>query len=122
MAVLWLPPERSDVLQRPREAHALIVEHRRIRYIGGREMRIHGVELEVRAREQFWKRSLQVVEPKAEPVHAGVDLEVIPDPLLVFQSRGLNRAGGSGRGDGRRELAVEQAVEIAHAHRAEHED
>ena len=95
---------------------------RRLRVVGGGEMRVHGVELEVRARQQLRQRSPQVVVPETQAVHARVDLEVIAQPLLVADGGGLDGARGAGRGNGRRQPAVEQSVEIADAERAEHQD
>jgi hypothetical protein len=56
------------------------------------------------------------------PVHAGVDFQVIADAALVTHRSRLHRPRGAWRGNRRREVAVEQAVEIADAHRAEDED
>ena len=57
-----------------------------------------------------------------EPVHAGVDLQVIADRRLTPRRGRLHRARGAGRRDRRRQRELEQAVEIADAQRAEHEN
>ena len=90
--------------------------------VGGREVRVDGVELEVRAREQLRQRAAQVVEAEPEPVHAGVDLQVIADALAVARRGGLHGARRARRRNRRRQPAVEQAIEIADAQRAEHQN
>ena len=85
-------------------------------------MRVDRVELEVRAVEQIGQRTAQVVGAKTETVHAGVDFQVIPDALLVAGGGGLHGDGGAGRRNRRRQAAVEEAVEVADAQRAEHEN
>ena len=104
------------------EADALLVEQRRLRIVSGREVRVDGLEVEVLAGEQLRQRPPEVVEAEAEPVHAGVDLQVIADALAVLLRRRLHRVRGAGRGDGRRQAAIEQPVQIADAQRAEHQD
>ena len=111
-----------DLFQRAFETGPLFAEEGRSRIVRGGEMRVDRRELEIGARQQRRQRSPQVVEPESEPVHAGVDFQVIPQPLLVLLRRGLHGARGARRGNGRREPAVEQAVEVADAERAEHED
>src|SRR6185436_8941663 len=64
----------------------------------------------------------QVVEPEPEPVHAGVDLQVIANALAIARRGRLHGARGARRRDRRREPAFEQAVEIADAERAEDEN
>ena len=59
------------------EPAPLFVEQRRLGLVGGAEVRVHGVEPQVRAGEQLRQRARQVVVTEAEPVEAGVDLEVI---------------------------------------------
>ena len=108
-----------DLGQRAFEPHSLLVEQRRVRLVGGREMRVDGAELEVLAREQFGQRPSQVVVPKPEAIHPGIDLEVIRKPPLVLGRRRLHGACGARRGDRRRQPAVEQAVQIADAEGAE---
>ena len=117
-----LAAQLVDLRQRAIESHALLVEQRAAGIVGGREVRVDGLELEVLAREQLRQRAAQVVEPESEPVHAGVDLQVVAQPLLVAGGGRLHRLRGAGRRDGRRQPAVEQAVEIADAERAEHQD
>jgi hypothetical protein len=111
-----------DLGQRALEPDALLVEERVGRIVGRREMRVDGRELEVRAGHQLGQRSLQVVEPEPEAVHPGIDLQVVPQPVLVARGGGLHGPRGAGRRDRRREPAVEHAVEIADAQRAEHEN
>ncbi len=66
-----------DVASALLESNALLFEQRAVGIVGGREMRVDRGELEIRALEQLRKRAPQVVEPETEPVHAGVDLQVI---------------------------------------------
>ena len=117
-----LAAQLVDLLQRAIESDALLVEQRAAGIVGGREVRVDGRELEVLAFDQLRQRAAQVVEPESEPVHAGIDLQVVPQPLLVAGGGRLHRFRGAGRRDGRRQPAVEQAVEIADAERAEHQD
>ena len=107
---------------RARIARRCSLEQRRLGIVGGREVRVDRIELEVLAGQQLRQRPPQVVEPEAEPVHAGVDLQVIAEPLLVARGRRLHGARRARRRDRRRQAAVEQAVEIADAQRAEDED
>ena len=90
--------------------------------VGGREVRVHGGEVEVLAREQPGQRAPHVVEAEPEAVHPGVNLEVIPDAPPVSLGRGLHGVRGAGRRDRRRQVAVEQSIEIADAQRSEHEN
>src|SRR2546425_12018781 len=114
--------ERFDVGERALESKPLNVEQRRLGIVGCGEMRIHGVQLEIRARQQLRQRPPQVVVPEPEAVHPRVDLEVIPKAPPVACRRSLYRARGARGGDGRSETAVEEPVQIADAERAEHED
>ncbi len=59
---------------------------------------------------------------EAEPVHAGVDLEMAAEPHAARAAAGLERARGGRRRDGRRQAVLEDAVEIADAQRAEHQN
>ncbi len=110
------------VNQRLLEAEALLVEQRRLRIVGGGEVRVHRRELEVGTGQQLRQRSAHVVEAEAQPVHPGVDLQVISQPLVVLPGRRLNRPRGARGRNGRRQAAVEEAVEIADAQRPEHQD
>ena len=85
-------------------------------------MRVDGIELEVFAGEQTGQGAAQVIEAKAETVHSGVDLQVIGKTLPITGGRALHRARRARRRDGWREPAIEQAVEIADAQRAEDEN
>ena len=85
-------------------------------------MGVDRLEIQVLAGQQSGQRAPQVVEAEAEPVHPGVDLQVVADAALVLLRRGLHRERGAGGRDRRRQPAVEQAVEIADAQRAEDED
>ncbi len=104
------------------EADALLSKQRRLWILGGREMRVNRGELEIRAREQLRQRALQVVEPKSEAVHARVDFQVIAHAQMVLRRGGLHGTGGPRGRDRRRQLTVEEAVQIANAQRAEHQD
>ena len=104
------------------EARALFAEERRLGIVGGGEVGVNRLELEVRAREQTGQRPLEVVEAETETVHAGIDLQVIPQRHSVFRGRRLHGLRGARRGDRRRETAVEQPVEIADAECAEHQN
>jgi hypothetical protein len=61
-----------------------------------------------------------VAEP--EPVHPGIDLQMKADRRAVPCCGGLHGARGRWRGDRRRQREFEDAVEIADAERAEHEN
>jgi len=114
--------QRLQIGEDPIEALALLVEERRCGVVRGREVGEDGVEIEILAAEQIGQGTPQVVEAKPEPVHARVDLQVIAYPLLVPRGRGLHGARRPGRRDRRRQPAVEQAVEVTDAERAEDED
>ena len=111
-----------DFVSRALESDPLLGEQRRFRVVSGGEVRVDRVEVQIPTGEQAGQCPFQVVEAKPEPVHAGVDFEVIPQTLVVFLSRGLHRTSRAGRRDGWRQTAVEQAIEIADAERPEHED
>ena len=83
-------PSAADVAQRALEARALLVEQRVLGLVGGREVRVDGVELEVRAGQQLRQRAAQVVVAEAEPVHAGVDLQVVAERAAVARGRRLH--------------------------------
>ena len=85
-------------------------------------MRVHGIDVQVRAGEQLGQRRPQVVVAEAETVHAGVDLEVIRDSSPVPGRRVLNGAGRRRRRNGGREGVLEQSIEVAYAQRAEDKD
>ena len=111
--------ERVDVVQCALESSALFMKQRRVRIVGGGEMRIDGIERQVRTGEQLGQRAGEIVEPEPEPVHAGVDFQVIAHPLLVPRRCRLHGTCRSRCRDGRRQPAIEQAIEIADAQRAE---
>ena len=57
---------------------------------------------------------------EAEPVHAGIDLQVTAEHVdRAARGRRLQRRAADGRRDGRRQVVLEHAVEIADAERAE---
>jgi hypothetical protein len=60
--------------------------------------------------------------PEPEAVHPRVDLQVVRELPLVLRGRGGDRTRRAGRRDRRRQAAVEQAVEVADAERAEDQD
>ena len=65
----------------------------------------------------------QVVVAEPEPVHAGVDLEVIARAARPARAAArLQRPARRRRRDRRRQAVLEDAVEVADAERAEHED
>ena len=104
------------------EPLVLLGHQRVLGNVGCREVRVHRRELEVRAGEQLADHAGQVVMAKAEPVHAGVDLQVVshaqPAPGRLALDGRPRRRGGDGRG----EAVVEQAGQLADAQRAEDED
>src|SRR5204863_5108337 len=114
--------KRVDRAQRLLEPRALFGEERRTRIVRRGEVRVDGVHREVRAGEELGKRAAKIVVAKPEPVHAGVDLQMVVNLLPVARRGGLNGAGSRRRGDRRREAAVEQAVELADGERAEREN
>jgi hypothetical protein len=118
----WPRAQRLEIGEDPIEALALFVEECRCGVVRGREVGEDGVEIEILAAEQIGKGAAQVVEAKPEPVHARVDLQVIANALLVPRGRGLHGARRPRRRDRRRQPAVEQAVEVTDAERAEDED
>ena len=87
--------------------------------VGGREVGVDGVDDDVGARRDLRQRVLEVVVAETEPVHAGVDLEVAAQRHVVAGRSGLERASGAGRRDRRRQIVLEDAVEVADAERAE---
>jgi hypothetical protein len=84
------PDQISRRRQRPLEVHALVVEPWTLGNIRCREVREHALEAEVRARQQRWQGSPQIVVAEPEAVHARVDLEVIPERRLAPTCRGLH--------------------------------
>ena len=116
-------PQRAERRQRAIEPRALLFEERRLRIVGGREVRVDGVEPQVSAAEHLRHRPPQVVVPEAEPVHAGIDLQVAaqrdaarraPRRSSARAAAGVETVGVS--------RCVEDAVEIADAERAEHQN
>ena len=85
-------------------------------------MCVHGVQLEVLALEQRRQRATHVVGAEPEPIHPGVDLQMVVDALLIPLGGSLHRRRGTGCRNRRREPAVEQTVEVAHAQRAKDQD
>ena len=101
------------------ESLALRLKQRRIRIVRRREVRVDGDDLEIAAGDQLGQRELEVVVAQPEPVHAGVDLQVTAKAHAVLRGGGLQRPAGAGRRDGRRQVVLEHAVDVAHAERAE---
>jgi hypothetical protein len=93
-----------------------------LRIVGGREMRVDGVDDQMRAGCHLRKRPLEIVVSEAETIHAGVDLQMAVQAFVVACGCRLKRAGRARRGDGRRQIVREDPVEIADAQRAENED
>ncbi len=122
MTVARRSAERCHLGNRPVEAHPLLLEQRRVGHVGRCEVGVHGVKVQVLTGEQVRQGGAKVVEPESEPVHAGVDLQVVGERALVPRRGGLHGLRGAWRRDRRRQVAVEQPVEIADAERAEHED
>jgi hypothetical protein len=116
------PAELLDRAQRVLEPRALLAKERRARIVGRREMRVDGFELEVLAREQLGQRAAQVVVAKTEPIHPGVDFQMVADAFAVARRGRLDGACRRRCRDGRGEPTVEQAIEIADAQRAEDEN
>ena len=114
--------EFRDDLRRLLESHALFVEQRQIRIVRRGEVRVDRLEPEVGAAQHLRQRAAQVVVAKPEPVHAGIDLQVIADGRPARRRGRLDRPRGGRRRDGRRQRKLEQPVEVADAQRAEHED
>src|SRR4051812_20012776 len=114
--------ERFDVSDCALEPKPLNVEERRLGIVRSGEVRVHSVELEIRARQQLRQRALQIVVPEPEPVHPRIDLQVIPETLLAARRSGLHGARGAWRRNGRSETTVEESIQVADAERAEHED
>src|SRR5687767_11146077 len=65
------------------EVHALRLKQLMFGLIGGREVRVHRFELEVRTRQELRQCPLHVLVAEAEAMHAGVDLEVVPKPRVA---------------------------------------
>ena len=102
--------------------HALVVEHGTSGNVGGCEVGEHRIQPQVRAGEQLGQHAAEVVEPVPEPVHAGVDLEVVGDGRPMPCRRRLHRARRARRRDRRGQRILEQPVEIADAQRPEHQN
>ena len=111
--------ERS---QRVCEGRALRVHERVLGVFRGREVRVDAVEPQVRTDQQLAQGSSQVVMPEAEPVHAGVDLQVVADPRPTPRGFRFDGPCRGRRRDRRHQVVLEQPAEIADAQRAEHED
>ena len=106
---------RDEVLLLEREVLALGL-------VGRGEMGVQRFDAQRGRLEDGRQRAAQVVVAQAEPVHAGVDLDVAAEHRLA-------RGGGVGQGpagprrrDGRRQSVREDAVEIRDAEGAEDED
>ena len=114
--------QRFDVDERALEPRVLLVKERRLRIVCRGKVRIHRIEIEIRTGEQLGQRARKIVEPEPEPVHPGVDFEVIPHALPVPRRGRLHRTRRARRRDRRRQPAVEQAIEIADAEGAKHQN
>ena len=73
----------------PFEPRALHLEQWVAGLVGGSKMRVHGVEREIGAGQERRQRPLQVVVAEAEPVHAGINLEVIAQGRFSLLGCGL---------------------------------
>jgi hypothetical protein len=60
-------------------------------------MREHRLEPQVRTLNHPGQRAAQVVVPEPEAIHAGIDLQVIPDNRAMPRRGRLHRARGAGR-------------------------
>ena len=107
---------RAERGRRAVEPRALFVQPRRLRLVGGREVRVDRLESQMRAREHGRQRPPQVVVPEPEPVHAGVDLQMTRAGARRARRppRSSARAARRRR-DRRRQPMREDAVEIADA-------
>ncbi len=114
--------ERRQVPPHALEPQALLLHQRMVGHVGRGEVRVDADELQVRARQQLRERARQVVVPQAQPVHSGVDLQVILQTRPAPGRRFLQRPAGRRRGDGRRQAVLEDAGDVADAERAEDED
>ena len=115
MAIRRRQTERGERRERPDEAALLLGEEGRRGVLGGREVRIHRIEDQVRTAEHLGQRRLEVVVSEAEPVHSGVDLQMAVQTTTARGRRGLQSACGRGRRDRRCEIVREDAVEVADA-------
>jgi hypothetical protein len=104
------------------ESLALRGEQRLFGIVGGGEVRVDRVDAQVGARGHVRDGPIQVVVTKTEPVHPGVDLQMAAECRAVASGSGLERAGRAGGRDRRRQGMLEEAIEVADAERAEHQD
>ncbi len=116
-------PSADRRVTRRLEARPLLAEERVIRIVGGREVRVDRVDPEMGAGRNLGERPIEVVVAEAEPVHAGVDLEVAAQRDAAGCGRGLpaparRRASKSSASGSCSKIAVE----VADAQRPEHED
>src|SRR6266511_2235724 len=107
MPQLRIHAELRKSCQRLLEAFPLSLEQRMLRIVRGCEVRVDGIDLEVAAGDDLRHRAIEIVEAEAEPVHAGVNLQMTAQFEAARGGRRLQRSAGAGRRDGGSEVVVE---------------
>ena len=108
-------PSAASARDRRLEARPLLAEERVIRIVGGRKVGVDGVDPQVRAGRDLGDRPIEVVVAEAEPVHAGVDLEMAPERDAAATRPPPPGRAPRRRGNRRRQAVLEDAVEVADA-------